>query len=70
MTGSQARIVVALGGGVGIVVIVGLLLGPGGLLAGPEALDAPHYANQTAASGLDHRYDGEFEFFVGGGVSS
>ena len=52
---------------------MGLLLGRGGILeairGGAEALDPPHFVNVTAASGVDHRYDGEFEFFVGGGVA-
>ncbi|RPI07345.1 MAG: VCBS repeat-containing protein, partial [Actinobacteria bacterium] len=30
----------------------------------------PHFVDETASSGLDHRYDGEFEFFVGGGVAA
>ena len=30
----------------------------------------PRFVDETAASGLDHRYDGEFEFFVGGGVAA
>jgi hypothetical protein len=40
---------------------------------GPEtpaaALAAPHYVEEAATAGLDHRYDGEFSFFVGGGVA-
>lgn len=31
---------------------------------------APHFVDDTAAAGIDHRYDGEFEFFVGGGVAA
>jgi hypothetical protein len=31
---------------------------------------APHFVDDTAAAGIDHRYDGEFEFFVGGGVGA
>ena len=30
----------------------------------------PHFVDDTAASGIDHRYDGEFQFFVGGGVAT
>ena len=31
---------------------------------------APHFVDDTSASGIDHRYDGEFEYFVGGGVAA
>ena len=34
------------------------------------ALEAPHFVNESAQSGIDHVYDGEFEFFVGGGVAA
>ncbi len=34
------------------------------------AAGAPHYVEQAAAAGLDHHYDGEFTFFVGGGVAA
>ena len=30
----------------------------------------PHFVDDTAASGIDHRYDGDFQFFVGGGVAA
>ena len=33
-------------------------------------LPAPHFVDDTSASGIDHRYDGEFEYFVGGGVAA
>ena len=31
---------------------------------------APHFVDDTPPSGIDHRYDGEFEYFVGGGVAA
>ena len=31
---------------------------------------APHFVDDTSASGITHRYDGEFEYFVGGGVAA
>jgi len=34
-----------------------------------EALGAPRFIEETA-SGIDHRYDGEFTFFVGGGIAA
>ena len=39
----------------------------------PEGPDrevaAPRFVEETAADGIDHRYEGEWEFFVGGGVA-
>ena len=34
------------------------------------ALPAPHFVAETASAGLDHVYDGDFTFFVGGGVAA
>ncbi len=33
------------------------------------ALNPPQFIEEAAAAGIDHRYDGEFSFFVGGGVA-
>ena len=30
----------------------------------------PHYVEEAVAAGLDHRYDGDFQYFVGGGVAT
>ena len=39
--------------------------------AGPlAALPAPRFVEESEAAGLVHRYDGEFLFFVGGGVAT
>ena len=35
----------------------------------PQALPAPRFVEEAIAAGLEHRYDGEFMFFVGGGVA-
>jgi hypothetical protein len=58
-----------------IVVVLGL--GAGTLIASradstepATALAAPRFVDDTAAAGVDHRYTGEFEFFVGGGVAT
>ena len=34
-----------------------------------SALAAPRFVEEAAAAGIDHRYDGEFTYFVGGGVA-
>lgn len=42
-------------------------------LFGPQvpdtAMDAPRYIEEAAAAGINHVYDGEWTFFVGGGVA-
>ena len=38
--------------------------------AGPDTPIAPRFIEETAVAGIDHRYDGDFEFFVGGGVAA
>jgi len=35
-----------------------------------SSASAPHFVDDTSASGITHRYDGEFEYFVGGGVAA
>ena len=35
----------------------------------PAAAGPPSFVDETASSGIDHVYDGEFTFFVGGGVA-
>ena len=56
----------------GALVALGLVLGARALFGEeepPTALAAPRLVEETAAAGLDHAYDGEFQFFVGGGVA-
>ncbi len=38
--------------------------------ASPNESAPPQFVDDTDGSGIDHRYDGEFEYFVGGGVAS
>jgi hypothetical protein len=48
----------------------GLLAVVGGRLGGSGgALAPPRYVDEAASAGIDHRYDGDFEYFVGGGVA-
>ena len=37
---------------------------------GPADPTAPRFIEEAAVAGIDHRYDGDFEFFVGGGVAA
>ena len=45
-------------------VLVGL-----GMLMPAASPPAPHFVEEAASAGLEHRYDGEFMFYVGGGVA-
>jgi hypothetical protein len=57
-------------------VVVAVAAAAGGLAfaaagdTGPASPAAPHFVDDTASAGIDHPYDGEFEFFVGGGVAA
>ncbi|MBN2112897.1 MAG: CRTAC1 family protein [Acidimicrobiia bacterium] len=56
----------------GALVTFGLVAGARALWgeeAPPAALGAPRLVEETAAAGISHVYDGEFQFFVGGGVA-
>ena len=35
-----------------------------------SALDPPSFVEEATSAGIEHRYDGEFTFFVGGGVAA
>ena len=66
-------VLIALGGavvglaGLGVVLVALANAGPATPTA---ALPAPHFVEEAAAAGIAHAYDGEFEFFVGGGVAA
>ena len=50
----------------GVVAIAITVFGPG---APAAALGPPSFVEQAGPAGLDHVYDGDFTFFVGGGVA-
>jgi hypothetical protein len=60
----------------GAAVVLALLLGGawgltrGGSSTPTEALGAPRFVDETATSGIDHTYDGDSPFFVGGGLAA
>jgi len=59
--------------GVGGAVATGALFAAGALGGGgavPTERETPTFAEVALAAGVDHAYDGEFEFFVGGGVAA
>jgi len=55
-----------LGAALGSVIVLLPACGGGGASAGAP----PRFADDTAASGIDHRYAGGFDYFVGGGVAT
>ena len=63
--------------GAGIVLVLVVVAGAGVLRAiAPDRSEAPpggpavpHFVEEALTAGLEHRYDGEFEYFVGGGVA-
>ena len=39
-------------------------------IARAGAANPPHFVEEASAAGIDHRYAGSFNFFVGGGVAA
>ena len=75
MPNSDKRWIGWLAGGFvgGGLLALGLVLGARALFgedAPVSALGAPRLVEETATAGLDHAYDGDFQFFVGGGVAA
>jgi hypothetical protein len=57
---------------VGVVLASAVVFGVARYLAGgkPSAAgEAPRFVDETATAGIEHSYDGEFQYFVGGGVA-
>jgi hypothetical protein len=58
---------------IAVVLVVGLgavvLLTSGGAITPTEALRAPRFVEEAEAAGVDHAYDGDWTYFVGGGVA-
>jgi hypothetical protein len=68
MSGRRTALVPAVTvGAVALIMGVPALLGMGARDAG--ALGAPHFVEEAEAAGITHRYNGEFTYFVGGGVA-
>jgi hypothetical protein len=47
-----------------------VVLTSGGPTTPNEAMGAPRYVEEAEAAGVDHAYDGDWTFFVGGGVAA
>jgi hypothetical protein len=50
--------------------IAGVALSRPPATAPAAAHDPPRFVDESATAGIDHRYDGDFTFFVGGGVAA
>ncbi|MDH3606914.1 MAG: CRTAC1 family protein [Acidimicrobiia bacterium] len=61
----------AVGGAVAITALVGgwAALSGGGGATPDTAFGPPRLVDETSAAGIDHVYDGDFTFYVGGGVA-
>ena len=62
-----------IGGAVALVVATGIAVIAASRSADAqptESLPAPQFVDVTAASGVDHAYDGDWTYFVGGGVAA
>jgi enediyne biosynthesis protein E4 len=62
----------AVGAGLAVVVVVALALA---VLEGPhlvarESSEVPHFVEQAESAGVSHSYQGDFDYFVGGGVAA
>jgi hypothetical protein len=64
-----AAAVVAVAAGLTLVAVLLVAAGPGMVSWPGAAPEPPRYVDDTVASEVDHRYDGEFAYFVGGGVA-
>jgi enediyne biosynthesis protein E4 len=69
---TSARRYLGLGLGTGLLALLAIgaaAFGPGNAQPQLGALDPPTFVEEAAAAGLQHVYDGGFEFYVGGGVA-
>jgi hypothetical protein len=59
-----------------MIAVIAIAAAAGGLAwaaagdGGPDRPRAPRFTDDSPTAGVDHRYDGEFEYFVGGGVAA
>ncbi len=65
MSGRAVRLAIGLGL---VLAILGGAWAATRIGAPPEG-QAPRFIEEAATAGIDHRYDGDFEYFVGGGVA-
>ena len=54
----------------GVLVLVAVAATGVVLRRGDDGPPVPHFVDEAAAAGVEHIYDGEYPFFVGGGVAT
>jgi hypothetical protein len=59
-------VILCLGG----LILVAITLSRGGSTAPKTALGPPHFVDETAESGIEHTYEGDSSFAVGGGIAA
>jgi hypothetical protein len=57
-------------GSLAALAVVVLALNVFGTEASAAAMEPPHFVEEAAAAGIEHAYDGDFTYFVGGGVAA
>jgi hypothetical protein len=60
----------ALAGSAGAFALVRVVAGVASGEGSPDAAAVPRFVEEAAAAGIEHVYDGEFTYFVGGGVAA
>jgi len=68
----RAGLWLAAGVTTGVLVTAGLAYGANSVFGSTlpaSAAEPPHFVEESKSAGIDHVYDGEFTFFVGGGVA-
>lgn len=53
-----------------MLIVASLVVSRTGRSSADVAGEAPHFVDDTADSGIDHSYEGDYEHFVGGGVAA
>jgi hypothetical protein len=68
-TGRPIRVLLLVAAGALLAVAAIAVLGRATASPAPAALPPPLFVDETATAGIDHRYSGESDYFVGGGVA-
>jgi hypothetical protein len=68
--GLNRRRIALIAGLLVVVVIAGLAVAVGPGLLSSAAPAVPHFVDESSASGIDHVYSGDFDYYVGGGVAA
>ncbi len=70
MRGLSGRRVALIAGVLVVVVVAGVAIAVGSAFLSSSNPPIPHFVAEGAASGIDHVYSGDFDYYVGGGVAA